>query len=734
MASPFIKRYLLALDRYKWAGLTTFLGIFGISGVIAMKPLPQPEYESQGVLVQNFPLVAFTTTGNEVQQRGQGIISEEFLLADVLLQQVSQELESKDNISLQPKDIRNNTDVEVEAGDKQLQRVTVTFTWPDREVAQTTLNLMFEGMVELSRVTNRARLRAIIEALNERLPDIETELRNAEQQLETYDRVEGPAIQAALDGSLLSAISGSQNQYRQNLISLAGIEAQMRSIQQQLGLTPDQAFTSSALSADPIIAQLRAEIYRVETQLELLSKDLRPAHPTIQELQKNLDAYNKLLEERAQEVIGGGSLVDLPSAGEVRRDSALDPARAGLANQLTVLKTQRDALIQQQRVLLQSANQLREQYSQLPNKQLERDRLAQQVALKRALYDQVQARRIDTQAAEAEIVSSLTVAEPPSTRIQEQEAQNPLAILIVGGLVGLAAGGAVIFLLDAMDGTLRTYEDIQGLLRDQDVPLLGLIPKMPTTSPRLMPLVSEVSSPYADGYERLRSNLRLAGSQSESGVIPTTILVTSTRDKEGKTSTAFNLAMASARAGRRTLIVEADLGIPSQAYQLGVSPLSRAQTEPLRYYGGQLGEPIQLVPHVQNLYIAPSPGPQRQGAAIIESSEMERFLAEARGRFDMVILDAPPLSRNNDAILLEGETDGLIIVARPGLTEKAILNAAIEQLLDTEDLDVLGAVINDADIPVELSTRLQPMISPEDLPAPITPPSPEPPVPSRVEF
>lgn len=728
MASPFIKRYLLALNRYKWPALASFLGVLGLSSIVAMQPPPPVQYKSSGVLVQNFPLVAFSTTGTEVQQRGQGIISEEALLSDLLLQQVSEALEQQ-GIDIKPQAIRSNVQVDLETTEKdqnQIQQVDVAFIWPDGEEAQATLALLFEGMTELSRVTNQSRLAAILEALNERLPSIEQELRAAEQALEKYDRLEGPAIQAALDGSLLGALSGSQQQRRQDLITLAGVEAQMQSLQGQLGMTPDQAFTSAALSADPIIAQLRAQILETETQIQLLTPQLRAAHPTMQELRNNLQAYNQLLAQRAGEVVGGNGLAPLPSSDRIRQDSALDPARAELANQLVALKTQRDTLIQQLQVLSASEVQLRQQYASLPNKQLERDRLAQQVALKRALYDQVQAKRIDAQAAQAETVSSLRVAVPPSTSILEQEPQNPLIVLLAGGLLGLVVGGGIVFLLDMLDGTIRTYDDLQTLLRDQDVPILGLIPAINTRSAKIPPLLLQPSSPYADAYERLRSNLRLMAAQTADGAVPKTILITSTRDQEGKTTTAINLGIASARAGRRTLVVEGDLRLPSQAVRLGLSLPPQAQSEPLRYYGGKIGDPIQMVPRVENLYLAPSPGPQQNAVAVIESSEMRRFMEDARGRFDMVIVDAPPLIRSNDAILLQALTDGLVLVTRPGVTEKAVLEEALEQLLETEDLRVLGAVINGAYLPAIASDSL--ISGDSDLP----PASLEPPPPTRV--
>ncbi|MBD2109878.1 polysaccharide biosynthesis tyrosine autokinase [Nodosilinea sp. FACHB-13] len=717
MVSPFVKRYLLALDRYKWPSLATLLGTLGISAVVAVQPPPPPLYRAEGVLVQNAPVVALTTTGTEVQQRGQGIISEEFLLADVLLQQVSQELERR-GISMDPETLRYRTTVKLEGEENVVQRVTVTFRGADEEQTQLTLSLLFEAMVELSRVTNRARIGAIVTALDERLPAVEADLRAAEQALEAYDRTEGPAIQAALDGSLLGAISGGQQQQRQNQLALAGLDSQIQSLQQQLGLTPGQAFTASALSADPIIAQLRSQILESETQLKLLSATLRESHPTIQDLRQNLTAYNALLAERAQEVIGGQDLAALPSVSEVRQNSTLDPARAALANQLVTLSAQRAALASQQQVLSQSDGQLRQQYSSLPNKQLERNRLAQQVALNQALYDQIQAKRIDAQAAEAETASSLTVAQPPTTTLQADPPTSPVVVMAVGGLLGIVAAGAVAFLLDLLDSTARTPEDLQGILTDQDVPVLGLVPALAATSSQGWPILYQPQTPDLEIYERLRSSLRRAGSLSEAGAPPRVVLVVSSRSGEGKTTSAFNLGIAAARAGRRTLIVEADLRQPSCGQRLGVKLNPAAISEPLHYYAGRQQEPIQLAPWVENLYLTSSPGPQPHPAAILESSEMGQFLTDARARFDLVLIDAPPLGNSNDALLLGAASDGLLLVTRPGYTDKAVLEALLEQLLENEDLPLLGAIVNAADRTTTPSATIPPTDSATVTPAP----------------
>ncbi len=584
------------------------------------------------------------------------------------------------------------------------QKVTVRFTGSNPEVTETVLRTMFEAMVELSAATNKQRLKAIATELNERLPEIEGELRQAEQRLEAYDRNEGPAIQASIDGSLLGAISGSQQQLRTNEITLAGIEAQMRSLQSQLGMNPVQAYASSALSADPIVAQLRAQISEAQTAIALQrAQGLRDQHPTLVGLNESLNAYQGLLARRSAEVLGGdGSVAPIPSGTQ----SNLDPARAALASQLVSLDSQREAIISQQRVISESAQRLRQDYASLPNKELERNRLAQQVVLRRAFYDRIQAGLIDAEAAEAETVSSLVVASAPYTKINVTERPAAPMILLAGTLMGLIVGGGVIYLLDMLDGTTRTTEEIEGILEDQEVPLLGIIPAIEIQSLRSMPVLIQSESIYHSSYERLLSRIKLLGMEDSENVKeystgPQMIVLTSAQAKEGKSLSAYNMAIASARAGRRTLLIEADFRNPSKADAVGIDYDPQTADEPLRYYGGQIGSSIQMVFDIENLYVSPSPGLQRQPTAIIESSEMQRFLKDAKARFDMVILDTPSLSSCDDALLLEPQTDGLVLIARPGITAKADLDSTLESMEFSEDIRLLGVVVNAAGVPIK---------------------------------
>ncbi len=692
MTPPIVKRYLIAFDKYKWIGLASFGLVVAGSTILALQPEPPAKFTANGALKYDLPPVSFSATGSEIQQRGL-TLSKEFLIQDPVIEAVAKK------VNIKSKKIANNLAVSVpELGaDGQLSAGIITIKYQDNDSkrADQVVSALMQAMVQLSGDINTGRLQKIIDKIEERLPLVTTELQEAEKKLEQYDKIERPAILAAENGSLLNTITSSQNQQRQIKLTISGIDAQIRSLQQRLGLSAQQAYTSSALSADPIIANLRSQIYQVESQMEVLRKDLRPGHPTMVQLIRQKTAFERLLQERANEVVGGfGNTAPLPNVSGVRAQSNLDPARQQLANQLVALQTQRETLQRQLLDLVQEQAKLQRDYALIPNKQLERSRLVQQVGLKKAVYDQMQAKLADARTAEAETVSTLAITQLPVVKQEESTAQSIPVTLGIGGFLGLLIGGGVIFLLGSLEGTFKTKEDIRNALKQREVLLLAELPIMPVEHSKqdLVPVVLSPESPYMEILEKFRSNVRRVGGKKVK-----VVLVTSTSSSEGKTTSAYNLGIASARAGKRTIIIETDLRSQSLCESLNINLDPDAGLEPLRYYGSS--ESIRLVPDVENLYIVPSPGPIRQSAAILESSELRRLMEDARERFDMVIVDTTPLGLSNDALLIHPYTDGMVMVARPNYTQESILGEALDELVESE-MGLLGVVIDGADVAI----------------------------------
>jgi capsular exopolysaccharide synthesis family protein len=714
MAAPIVKRFLISLDQNKFVGIFVFLVCLGGSAIFALLPDPEKPptfYRAVGQLAYRVPPPAFTSTGTQLQEQGRAIDRDLLLSPRVLINTAKKlQFNQEQIVKIRDQDLKITFPGEAEAQNNNVNRPTTTdqpqevlleLTADSQTKAELILETLMKEMVEYSRWLNTSQLRARVEALGVRLNEVQKDLTRAEEKFYRYISTQGSDLLAIQDGSLFAAITSSQQQQREIRLALQGIQGQIDSLSKQLDLTPDQAYTSSALSADPIIASIRAQILDTEAQLERLEKDLRPEHPTVVKLRKQQQVNESLLQKRATEVIGkDGVLTALPS-NRIRQQSNLDAARQQLAGQLVALQTQREGLMKQLESLVTQEQQLRSQYERFPDKQLQQARLTQAVAFQRGIYENILNSLVDAQAAEAETVGSLTVAQPPVAEPIEQvfNRKNRTLILLAGAGLGTLAGLGTILLLAVIDDRLHSPQELREALISRDILLLGQLPIVRNLEgEEIEPILVDADANYLPYYERLRSTLRRIGSSETVKVV----VITSITGEEGKTATAYNLAIAAALAGRRTLLVEGDLRSLSKADKIGVIPDPNSFSEPLLYYGAK-SKSIRLAPNIENLSILPSPGPQKQAAAIIESSELQLILKDSRGRFDLVIVDTPSLSSCNDALLLEELADGIILVTRPAITRSSLLSEATDQLIEAE-VKILGAVINYVDITMTLKT------------------------------
>ena len=703
MSLSVVKRYLITFDQYKWVGLATLAVTVGLSGVVAMQPTKPPVYVAAGTLSYRRPAVIFSSTTTKIQQEGQEI-TKDMLLDKKVIEAAATK------VKVSAKKLADDVQVKMPSKNNDPSAlIQVLYKNTDRKKAEAVVEALMKEMVDRSQTINTSRLRETIAQINQRLPKVTQELRETEEKLEAYEKREGTSILAAQSGALPQAIASSEQQQRQLRLQLGGIEAQINSLQERLGLNVDQAYVAQALSADPIIAQLRVQLFSIESQLKILRSDLQEEHPKIVELLKQKQAFEQQLQQRQSEVLGGnGVAAPLRSADRIRVDSALDPARQQLAQNLISLETQREMVQQQLKGVEKTEQALRREYAAIPNKQLEQARLAQQVALKKSFYDRMQSALVDAEMGVVETTGSLTIAQLPKTDDVESNKKGLPVMLAVGGFVGVLLGGGLIFLLGMLNGRFYSWEEVRAALVEKDVPVLGILPEVLVLDyGEEMPIALDVNSPYLEFYERLRTNLRRIGDKPVK-----VVLLTSAADSEGKTFSAYNLAIASARSGKRTLLIEADLRSASQVESLRIAVDPLAAVEPLHYYGN-ISECVRLVPDVENLYVVPSPGFLRQASAVLESSEMRRLFEDVRNRFDFVVVDSPALSECNDALTLEPYTDGIILVARPGYTLSSMLSEAADQMRESDEDEshksgprLLGAIINGADIAVKFRNDL----------------------------
>lgn len=280
--------------------------------------------------------------------------------------------------------------------------------------------------------------------------------------------------------------------------------------------------------------------------------------------------------------------------------------------------------------------------------------------------------------------------------------------IVIAFVLSLLAGIGLAFLLDFLDDTIKSVDDVDRYI---NLPALALIPAMRSDKPRLrgaepapvdpteataLAMVKDVRSPIAESYRHLRTSLLL----SSAGTAPRTILVTSSQPSEGKTTTAINTAFMLAQTGAQVLIIDCDLRRPRLHAHFNISN-ARGLTNCLSGEASDIDSVVQSYPHLPNLKLLPSGPMPPNPAELLGSEEMRKLLISLSEKFTHVIVDSPPAISFTDASILSTFVDGVILVVHGGRSSRAVVRRAKQQLLDI-GAHIFGVVLNN--VKVEKST------------------------------
>jgi polysaccharide biosynthesis transport protein len=279
--------------------------------------------------------------------------------------------------------------------------------------------------------------------------------------------------------------------------------------------------------------------------------------------------------------------------------------------------------------------------------------------------------------------------------------------IVIAFLLSLIAGIGLAFLLDFLDDTVKSIDDVDRYIH---LPSLALIPASRSDRARLIALpggppagpsestalamIDDARSPIAESYRHLRTSLLL----SSAGQPPKTILVTSSQPSEGKTTTAINTAFMLAQTGAEVLIVDCDLRRPRLHAHFEI-PNSRGLTNLL---SGErdldsLLQPYEKLPNLKLLTSGPVPP---NPAELLGSDQMRKLLGMLGERFGHIIIDSPPAISFTDASILSTMADGVVLVVHSGKSSRAVVRRAKQQLLDV-GAHIFGVVLNN----VKLETQ-----------------------------
>ncbi|HSM56628.1 MAG TPA: polysaccharide biosynthesis tyrosine autokinase [Candidatus Sulfomarinibacteraceae bacterium] len=263
---------------------------------------------------------------------------------------------------------------------------------------------------------------------------------------------------------------------------------------------------------------------------------------------------------------------------------------------------------------------------------------------------------------------------------------RPLLNTLLGALAGGMAALGLVLLIEYMDDTIKSPEQIEELA---GLATLGTIALIKGKSDDQQQLVTQETprDPVSEAYRVLRTNISFSAVDGGTR----SILVTSASPAEGKSTTAANLAVVTAQAGKRVIVVDSDLRRPSldSVFELpnhhGLTSALLDNRRPLTHY-------------LQNTRVAGlrllSSGPiPPNPAEMLNSQRMSQIIDQLEDEADTVIFDTPPVLSVADASILAPQVCGCLLVVHSGQTRFAALQQAAEALINSH-AQIYGAVLN----------------------------------------
>lgn len=346
-----------------------------------------------------------------------------------------------------------------------------------------------------------------------------------------------------------------------------------------------------------------------------------------------------------------------------------------------------------------------------PNREMDITRLQAEVERARTLYSTFQQQSAAAQIAEAfqqaKMSGRFVIMEPATRPLSPGKPNRPLVVLlafVVGAVVGL--GTALV--VEHHDQSVKNVEEVEHLL---GLPVLGQVPRVEElqrshrpsraapggAAPGALPgprdpgLIQrfKVESPLGLEFKRLYLNLARTRGRS----LPRTIMVTSSTRGEGKTTTSACLGITLAREHRqRTLLVDFDLRSPALHRALGIPGSSWGLAQML--VARQFDERFVRQTALADLDFLSAGRSDRPAAEMIDTESVEWFLAEARRRYDLVVVDSAPNLAVPDPLIIGRSVEGVIYVVKAGATLRKAVEYGVKLQREARE-NVLGVLMND---------------------------------------
>ncbi len=557
--------------------------------------------------------------------------------------------------------------------------LSLTYTDGSAEQSAKLVNQLMQEYIKYNVIEHRSEAAAARSFIAQQLPKTEATVIQADRAVRDFKEKTGITDLEYTGKQLVTALSDAEIQITRSKTELTETNSRYSALRDRIGMSSGDAVNASTLSQAAPVQQAQAQWQQLQAQLRLARENNTEEHPTIIKLKAQEATLERTLRERVGQTIGNAPAPQSLNMGDVKQGMvkeyvASELARASVGDRLSVLNAAR--------------NEYRSRLDALPRIEQQDRELRRRLGAAQETYQSLLKRFQEVSLAEQQNVGTARIIEMASQpKLPSGTAKQML--MLVGILGGLMAGIGMMMLLEMGDRSVKTIKDARALYGYAwlgNIPWVGkarkkgrdwIIPEIPVRdAPR---------SGISASYRMLQANLRFLNfDQSLKSIV-----ITSAVPQEGKSTIAANLAATMAQLGRKTLLIDADLHHPSQHHiwnlvnASGLSNVIVGQT-PLKL---AIESPMENLDVISGGVIPPNP------LALLDSKRMSALMTQLEEDYDFIIIDAPPLGVEAEALTLGKLADGVLLVARPGILEHQSAKRA-KELLQQSHQNVLGLVVN----------------------------------------
>jgi polysaccharide chain length determinant protein (PEP-CTERM system associated) len=537
---------------------------------------------------------------------------------------------------------------------------------------------------------SRGEISEVRQFLQNQLQIVRDSLLMAEEVQKDYMETESVSALPDETKELVKQLAEFESLLNEAKIELESNQRRLAYMKAQLDERKGNLLEEITQISTPMIQNLRNEMANLEAmRAEYVSQGVEETHPKLQQILNRInETKNKLISETRQLVSRNLTLKDPLTYSQ------------DLLGDILSLEIEIQSLSAKADGLQTIVNRYTARMNMLPEKSLKLARLERSTKVGENIYLMLKEKYEEARIKEAGQIGNVRIidkAVPPESPISPKRKLN----VLLGAFLGLLLGGGMAVLLESLDSSLKSIEDVEAL----GLPVLGHIPKIKETQKRRGHTKSEPGtkgeafkvashllthsapkSPISEAYRTLRTNIQFSNLDRPSQ----TILITSAGPGEGKSTTVANLAITFSQMGTRTVLLDTDFRRPILHSVFGVNK------EPglINHLAGKtpLDGIIRKTP-MENLdlitcgVIPPNP------SELLASGKMKEFVARLKDKYQIILFDTPPVIAVTDAVVLSLLLDGVVLVASAGQTSQQGL-ARAKTLLENVGAKVMGAVLN----------------------------------------